>query len=130
MVIVLVFGFGIIAIVGVWLKRRYEAKRPALYPAAGNGKGRSASSGAMYPSVHSSIASKAVPPPSVTQAEMWGPHQSVVHPQSSHSVPPGSAANNARPEMAAAAAAALLKGPERTAHKPVESSSDDISVSR
>lgn len=31
MLIVLVLGFSAVAILGVWLKRRYDAKRPGLY---------------------------------------------------------------------------------------------------
>lgn len=43
MLIVLVIGFTILAILGVWLKRRYEAKRPNLYA----GPGAASSSGAL-----------------------------------------------------------------------------------
>jgi hypothetical protein len=37
MLIVLVIGFTIIAILGVWFKRRYEAKRPNLYGGGSSG---------------------------------------------------------------------------------------------
>ena len=47
MLIVLVIGFSILAVLGVWWKRRYEAKRPNLYAgpnASGSGAlGKSAS---------------------------------------------------------------------------------------
>ncbi|KAJ6087764.1 hypothetical protein N7467_006678 [Penicillium canescens] len=37
MLIVLVIGFGIIAALGVWFKRRYDAKRPNLYHGGSSG---------------------------------------------------------------------------------------------
>ncbi|KAJ5902593.1 hypothetical protein N7495_003121 [Penicillium taxi] len=37
MLIVLVFGFAALAVLGAWLKRRYDAKHPGLYHAAGTG---------------------------------------------------------------------------------------------
>lgn len=37
MVIVLIIGFTIITLLGVWLKRRHDAKYPSLYHAAGTG---------------------------------------------------------------------------------------------
>lgn len=37
MVIVLIIGFTIITVLGVWLKRRHDAKYPSLYHAAGAG---------------------------------------------------------------------------------------------
>lgn len=36
MLIVLVIGFSAIAVLGVWLKRRYDAKRPNLYHGGGS----------------------------------------------------------------------------------------------
>lgn len=36
MLIVLVIGFSIIAVLGVWFKRRYDAKRPNLYHGGGS----------------------------------------------------------------------------------------------
>jgi hypothetical protein len=37
MLIVLVIGFSIIAVIGVWLKRRHDAKRPNLYHGGSSG---------------------------------------------------------------------------------------------
>lgn len=44
MLIVLAIGFSVIAAVGVWLKRRYDAKRPGLYH---GGTAEASSSGAL-----------------------------------------------------------------------------------
>jgi hypothetical protein len=43
MLIVLAIGFGIIAALGVWFKRRYDAKRPNLYHGGSSGGLSSAS---------------------------------------------------------------------------------------
>jgi hypothetical protein len=44
MLIVLAIGFSVIAALGVWLKRRYDAKRPGLYH---GGTAEASSSGAL-----------------------------------------------------------------------------------
>jgi hypothetical protein len=73
MLIVLVIGFGLIGALGVWFKRRYDAKRPNLY--------HGGSSGAL------STAS----PPGPRDAA-WGP--TLVPGQSARSLPSGSVASS------------------------------------
>jgi hypothetical protein len=64
MLIVLAVGFSVIAAVGIWLKRRYDAKRPGLYhggtaEASSSGVLRGGNSGVLSPAPVGGFASPA-----------------------------------------------------------------------
>jgi hypothetical protein len=71
MLIVLAIGFSAIAAGGVWLKRRYDAKRPGLYHG-----GSAASSGVLGGNPISNSNSGVLSPPPPAWASSPGPNQS------------------------------------------------------
>ncbi|KAJ5390974.1 uncharacterized protein N7496_002042 [Penicillium cataractarum] len=72
MLIVLAIGFGAIAAGGVWLKRRYDAKRPGLY----HGGSAAGSSGVLSGNPVSNSNSGVLSPPPPAWASSPGPNQS------------------------------------------------------
>ncbi|PLB45297.1 hypothetical protein P170DRAFT_278941 [Aspergillus steynii IBT 23096] len=86
MVIVLIIGFAIITVLGVWLKRRHDAKYPSLYHAAGAG---STDSGLLFNRAPNATPSPAPgqpgPPPgawAASQTPGQGPPAGYVNPDS------------------------------------------------
>jgi hypothetical protein len=67
MLIVLAVGFGSLSALGIWMKRRYDAKHQNLY------HGKTSTSG-LFPSLAGDAASA-----SAVNDQMWGPHQATAH---------------------------------------------------
>lgn len=76
MVIVLAIGFSALAFVGVWLKRRYDAKRPNLW----HGDGAGASNSGVFSQRSSGVISP--PPPS------WGANSVPMQQRDAPAAPP------------------------------------------
>lgn len=86
MIVILVVGFTALTVLGVWLKRRYDAKRPGLYhgedTSRGGGPGKLGRQ-------HTSN--------SVVDTAIWGPPQAMAHTRGFDGVEP--AAAQRQPEM-------------------------------
>jgi hypothetical protein len=67
MLVVLAVGFGSLSVLGVWMKRRYDARHQNLY------HGKTLTSGP-FPTLAGDAAST-----SVVNDQMWGPHQATAH---------------------------------------------------
>jgi hypothetical protein len=74
MIIILAVGLTAIALVGMWLKRRYDAKRPGLY------HGDTSTRDGAAPVLQHDAAGVSVLPSA--KAEAWGPPQTMTHSRS------------------------------------------------
>lgn len=68
MLIVLVVGFGALAALGVWLKRRYDAKRPGLYHGGSEATISNSSRGVLSPTPTAPWVSSPAPNQSVASS--------------------------------------------------------------
>ena len=98
MLIVLAIGFSVIAAVGVWLKRRYDAKRPGLYhggtaEASSSGALRGGNSGVLSPVPVGGFAS-----PAPTQSRNFG-EDSVASSSRTEIAPKGALAPGSRTRL-------------------------------
>ncbi|KAJ5167615.1 uncharacterized protein N7482_003209 [Penicillium canariense] len=105
MLIVLAIGFSALAAGGVWLKRRYDAKRPGLYH---GGSAMGSSSGVLRRNSNSGVLS----PPSAAWASPAVPGQSQ------------SLASSSRTEVALQGNPALPPGSRTRLQKPTQSAAD------
>jgi hypothetical protein len=93
MLIVLAIGFSAIAAGGIWLKRRYDAKRPGLY----HGGSAAGSSGVLSGNPVSNSNSGVLSPPPPAWASSTGPNQSQSLASSSLTDMAATRGNNAAP---------------------------------
>lgn len=93
MLIVLAIGFSAIAAGGIWLKRRYDAKRPGLY----HGGSAAGSSGVLSGNPVSNSNSGILSPPPPAWASSTGPNQSQSLASSSLTDMAATRGNNAAP---------------------------------
>jgi hypothetical protein len=94
MLIVLAIGFSAIAAGGIWLKRRYDAKRPGLYH---GGSAAASSSGVLGGNPVSNSNSGVLSPPPPAWASSTGPNQSQSLASSSLTDMTATRGNNAAP---------------------------------
>lgn len=89
MIVALAIGFTLAAMAGIWLKRRYDSKYPAIYHGPAGGSARASKAGALASGLRTSHGEvKAAPQQpdgssssSAALPDMWGPHQSMAHPR-------------------------------------------------
>ncbi|KAK1138381.1 hypothetical protein N8T08_002665 [Aspergillus melleus] len=96
MVIVLIVGFTIITVLGVWLKRRHDAKYPSLYHAAGTG---STDSGLLFNRGPNATPSPAPGQPGAAPGA-WAANQAPGQTQPAGYMNPDSVAGSSRTEVA------------------------------
>ncbi|KKA21758.1 Integral membrane protein [Rasamsonia emersonii CBS 393.64] len=115
MLIVLFIGFTTIAIVGMWLKRRYDDKHQGLYHGEDSGlgqPGKGSSAGFLFGSNHNNNNnnnnnnnSPGASGSAISRPEMWGPHQATAHMREIDIAPvdaPSFVASSSRTEVSSA----------------------------
>lgn len=109
MIIVLFVGFTTLAIVGMWLKRRYDDKHQGLYHGEDSGlrqPGKGSSTGFLFGSNHNNNSnSPGASGSAISRPEMWGPHQATAHMREIDIAPvdaPSFVASSSRTEVSSA----------------------------